>query len=106
MIADDHTAAVYGVPPGTARARIADWLERVHPDDRVAIATKVEAARATRTVFEAEFRILRADGEIRYTVARGTPVTDPESGRESMIGTTWDATERKLKIARQSSACA
>lgn len=58
----------------------ARWLERIHPDDRDGAADAWRQALATGHDFRHEHRLLLEDGNYRWFVSRGRPVTDA-SGR-------------------------
>ncbi len=56
------------------------WLRIVHPDDQERVFEEWSAAVRTGEPMEAEYRILRADGQERWFVDRSNPVRDA-SGR-------------------------
>jgi PAS domain S-box-containing protein len=69
------------------------WIEAIHPDDR---------ARVARGVFEhdlveydAEYRITRPDGEVRWVRDRAYPVTDERGEVYRIAGVAQDITARK-----------
>jgi len=77
--------------------------ELVHPQDRERVVDTYEAARFSENfklgddLFDIEYRIVRANGDIRYIIER-TNVTKVDDGRVSeVIGTMQDITERKLQ---------
>ncbi len=55
------------------------WLNAVHTDDCAALLSKWPAALATRSPFEADFRIRLASGEDRGFKLRAMPVLDEQS---------------------------
>ncbi len=71
------------------------WLEVVHPDDRGAAVAAWTAAVAAGSPYEVEYRMLRADGEWRWTLARGLPVRDAAGEIERWFGTNTDIHERR-----------
>ena len=72
------------------------FLQAVHADDRPALDAAVARVLAKGGDYESEFRIVRADGEVRWLVSRGRVLHD-EVGRSSrLVGVTFDITERKL----------
>jgi len=71
-----------------------NWLEAIHPDDRVRIRSDFE--RLTAADFEWEYRILRPDGAQRWIYARTFRVHDPEGTAIRSVGVAEDITERKL----------
>jgi PAS domain S-box-containing protein len=69
-------------------------LETAHPDDRESFAAFLERVRGGE-VAEHEFRILHADGSIRWVWARAFPLTDEKGDVYRMVGISQDITERK-----------
>jgi diguanylate cyclase (GGDEF)-like protein/PAS domain S-box-containing protein len=78
---------------GTA---LAEWIERVHPDDRERLEARLVAHhRRLITHFEHEYRILHKDGSYRWMLCRGLAVWN-ESGRAMrMAGSQTDVTDRR-----------
>ena len=72
------------------------WVNAVHPEDREAAAEGWADAVRTRTLYQAEYRLRRKDGEYRRMSARGVPVmeADGQTIRE-WVGACTDITERK-----------
>ncbi|MES2904058.1 MAG: PAS domain-containing protein [Pseudomonadota bacterium] len=71
------------------------WLKAVHPDDHEAAVAAWQAAVAEGTPYEVEYRMLRNDGEWRWTLARGLPVRDAKGAIERWFGTNTDIHERR-----------
>jgi PAS domain S-box-containing protein len=69
------------------------WLEAVHPDDRAATKAAWLTCVATKTVFEARYRLRRSDGNYRWTEVRGVPILDAEGAIREWIGTNTDVHE-------------
>ena len=70
------------------------WVEILHPDDRDGMIETVEQYR--RGVFpEAEFRLTRPDGSIRWMRSRAFPIHDPAGRISRFAGLAEDITERK-----------
>ena len=74
----------------------AGWLDAIHPDDREHAVEVWRQAVASRQFYQVEYRLMRADGEYRWTVARGVPIHGPEGAVREWVGTNTDVTERKL----------
>ena len=66
----------------------------VHPDDRPKIEAGLNDARDDGTTFGFEYRIVRADGEIRWVLDRGQLVSG-SGGRLWCDGALFDVTERR-----------
>jgi len=72
------------------------FFEFIHPEDRAgSVASITTIINSTEDHIEEEFRIVRADGKIRWLAARGRIYRD-ENGRKTRIsGINYDITERK-----------
>jgi len=66
----------------------------IHPDDREQMAQIME--RAEGKEFDAEFRIFRPDGSVRWIRDRGFPIRDQSGQVYRIAGIANDITERKL----------
>jgi PAS domain S-box-containing protein len=75
------------------------WLDAVHPDDRAATKAAWLACVAAKTVFEARYRLRRADGAYRWTEVRGVPIIDADGAIREWIGTNTDIHEIVLAEA-------
>src|SRR4030095_6428800 len=65
----------------------------IHPEDRIRVLSKLQDLAHSRAL-DAEFRFVRADGEVRWAWAKGVPVpTDGET--RWLVGTAQDITSRK-----------
>ncbi len=71
------------------------WLDAVHPDDRESTAAAWAKAVEGGSLYEAEYRIRRHDGEYRNFNARGVPVLNASGAIREWIGTCTDITDRK-----------
>ena len=91
----DEIERISGYPPANFIASSKRTLMSiVHPDDRDAILEKVKHAHDTDRPFVLEYRIVRADGEIRWVLDRGQLVKGP-GRRLWMDGAIFDITERR-----------
>jgi PAS domain S-box-containing protein len=87
--------ALLGLEPGSMKC-YADFRAQVHPDDIVAYEAERDAAVRRRATFEAEYRIIRRDGQVRWLVTRGGAVYDEVKGEPiRLVGNDADITERK-----------
>jgi PAS domain S-box-containing protein len=68
----------------------------VHPDDRERRERAIERAWETG-VFANEYRIVRADGEVRWLSSRGRVLRTPD-GHERMLGVVGDVTEQRHAV--------
>ena len=78
------------------------YQDLIHPEDRIRVLSKLQDLAHSRAL-DAEFRFVRADGEVRWAWAKGVPVpTDRET--RWLVGTAQDITSRKqaeMKIIEQ-----
>ena len=71
------------------------WINAIHPDDIQHTVAVWKDAVATHSVYNAEYRMRRHDGEYRYISARGVPVTGKDGTIREWVGTCTDITEFK-----------
>lgn len=71
------------------------FFDRVHPDDRTGLVAAFEHSIRSGTDYDAEFRIVRSDGDIRWLVGRGRVIGHDADGPTRMIGINYDVTERR-----------
>jgi PAS domain S-box-containing protein len=76
------------------------WMRFLHPKDRPAVERVWKDAVASGGGYEIEYRLLRADGEHRWMLARGLPMRDEAGQVYRWIGTCTDIQEQKA-IAEQ-----
>jgi len=69
------------------------WLDALHPDDVERTRALWLRCVATRSVFETEYRLRRADGAWRWTAVRGVPIVDPDGTLREWIGANTDIHE-------------
>jgi diguanylate cyclase (GGDEF)-like protein/PAS domain S-box-containing protein len=87
--------ATHGVAPVSFGGTFQSFLDLVHPEDRDRVRhTLVEAAEKGRG-FELEYRIVLADGQIRWRMAAGDILADRAGQASHMTGVGQDITERR-----------
>jgi PAS domain S-box-containing protein len=98
---DEGQYRIFGVDPQTFVATPPSVQALLHPDDidelRKAMAQFSKGARS----YEAEFRIIRPDGEIRWCVGTAAATLDKGGRVVRVSGVTVDITERKRAEERQ-----
>ncbi len=91
---------LYGLKPEEFLANNRLWYEMIHPDDKHIVADEDEILQRGEVVNK-QYRIIRADGEIRWVENKIVPGFD-ETGRWVRIdGITWDITKRKEADEKQ-----
>jgi PAS domain S-box-containing protein len=66
----------------------------IHPDDRDRVRAAVATQASEEEPFVLEYRIVRADGQVRWVLDRGQLITGP-GGRLWMDGAIFDITDRR-----------
>ena len=94
---DEGQYQIFGVDPKTFMVTPANVQALLHPDDvdelRKAIAQFAKGGRS----YEAEFRINRPDGEVRWCVGTAAATVDKGGRVVRVSGVTVDITERKQR---------
>jgi PAS domain S-box-containing protein len=87
---------IFGIPSKTYFGHVEDFRRRVHPDDRALVWQAVKHAMDNQAPYVAEFRIIRADGVIRWVAAQGNFYYLSNGEAERMMGIAVDITDRKI----------
>ncbi len=105
----DHTAfrsrehdRIFGYQELLPRWTLADFLTHVLPDDRAEVEAKFQQATATRSDWNFECRIRRADGAVRWIWAAGRHQLAAVGGRPLMAGIVQDITAQEDRGGSQS----
>lgn len=101
--------AMFGYSPTSSE----EFDRLLHPDDFAEFDRKRRACFLDAAPFQAEYRVLRSDGEWRWLSGNGQVALDEDDGRMRIYGVTTDITPRKqaelelrsaLDAARRASA--
>jgi two-component system cell cycle sensor histidine kinase/response regulator CckA len=94
---DRDDGATVRLPGGSVQrfATLDDFRRAVHVDDRERIEAAIADALANRTEFRAEYRVVLANGEVRWRHATGRLLGDRDGTPERVVGVAVDVTERK-----------
>jgi len=94
LVWDPALCALFGLPAGTLPVGRDGYLALVHPDDRAHVSTRiVEGLESGR--WEDEYRVLRADGAVRWVLTQKTVLRDGD--RTRVVGAVIDVTERRKR---------
>lgn len=86
-----------GHSPRTTQANAENYLNVVHPDDRMMVAAALGQATAAGTPYAIDHRIVPADGsEVRTIHAQGDVEIGKHGRPVGFVGTMHDITDRKL----------
>jgi PAS domain S-box-containing protein len=89
-------AKLCGVEPGVANGSYKSLLACVHPDDRRAVARRLDEAWNKCDGFEQEFRTRWPDGSVRWLFSKGKFICGEDHKPARMIGTVVDITPQKI----------
>jgi PAS domain S-box-containing protein len=89
-------STMFGIPSETYVGHVEDFRRRVHPEDREQVWKAATDAMQGHKPYVVEFRVLWADGTVRWVTASGTFFYSPDGEAERMLGMSVDITERKL----------
>lgn len=99
---DEGQYQIFGVNPQTFAVTPASVQALLYPDDIDELRKAMAQFAKGVTSYEAEFRIARPDGEIRWCAGSAAATVDKGGRVIRVSGVTVDITERKLAEERQS----
>ena len=96
---------IFGVKPDEVTSNTELWLNAIHPEDRKGTQDLFESSKIKKTDFQADYRILLPDGEIKHLHSVGHPMLNESGSLVEFFGTTMDVTkhqrlERELQHER------
>jgi signal transduction histidine kinase/CheY-like chemotaxis protein len=80
----------------TREISLAEWKDRIHPDDRLQAGGELEKSVTGLCDYESEYRVIRADGTVRWIFAGGQPCLGEEDRPLRVVGIARDITQRRL----------
>ncbi len=100
----EETYRIYGVSSETFTPNVESLLNLMLPEDRAAMQEWIAECAAGKAPADLEFRIVLADGAIRFLNGRGELQHDSEGRPIRLAGTIQDVTQRKRaeELLRQS----
>src|SRR4051794_10153606 len=98
---DEGQYQIFGLDPKSFVVTPASVQAMLHPDDMEELRKAMAQFAKGVTSYEAEFRILRPDGEIRWCSGTAATSTDKDGRVIRVSGVTVDITERKQAEERQ-----
>jgi serine phosphatase RsbU (regulator of sigma subunit)/PAS domain-containing protein len=92
LVWDDQLIRLFGYDVDTFDQNIAAFLDRLHPDDVPRVRDAMQTCVRTVGEFDAEYRVVRLDGETRWVHARGRALAGPDGTAVRLLGAAYDTT--------------
>jgi PAS domain S-box-containing protein len=86
---------ILGLEPREGTLTLAQFQERVHPDDRGIKLRAVAEAMRSGDHYDVEYRVVRPGGEVRIVHSQGDVIRDDSGRPRRTFGTIQDVTERR-----------
>ncbi len=87
--------ALWGLPESATCATLTDFIEHIHPDDRLRVAESRNAALASKRPYHIEYRLVRRDGQVRHVRTDGQFFYDADGNPVRNIGAIVDITDQR-----------
>ncbi|MBI4787160.1 MAG: MEDS domain-containing protein [Chloroflexi bacterium] len=91
----DETYRIFGITPEERDLTVTRVRELIHPDDRQQVFEAVEQALSGGPRYNAEYRVVRPDGQVRVVHSQGDVTWDDKGYPRRLFGVIQDITERK-----------
>jgi PAS domain S-box-containing protein len=91
----DQNFRIFGLEPDGQKMDEASFVALIYPEDRTTVKLAIREALRPGGDFDAEFRIRRQDGQLRWLLSQGRTHYDSAGQPFRMIGLTLDITERR-----------
>ena len=98
---DEGQHQIFGVDPKNFTVTPENIRALLHPDDWAHLETAMETLCADAQPYQAEFRVRRPNGEMRWCFGTAAPSVDADNNVVRVSGVTIDITDRKEAEERQ-----
>lgn len=98
---DETLQSIYGYEPGTWTGSLDDYRRGIYPEDAPNTWKVIADSQKARKPYVVEHRIIRRDGEVRWTQGSGTTIFDERGKPILMTGTCVDITDKKIAVLDQ-----
>ncbi|WP_244522737.1 SpoIIE family protein phosphatase [Geodermatophilus africanus] len=100
LVWDDPLMAMFGYTIDDFDGTITAFNRRLHPDDLPRVSEALRACIDLVGDFEAEYRVVRPDGETRWVQARGRALAGADGRAVRVLGAAYDTTEDRTGDVR------
>jgi two-component system, cell cycle sensor histidine kinase and response regulator CckA len=91
----DEMYVILGLPPTAGPPSYEEYIAMIHEDDRPGVLAILQGATPASPNIACEYRIVRADGSVRWVTSRGKVFYDGNGRPEMVIGAVMDITASK-----------
>lgn len=92
---NDNHFKLLGLTPNPDDNLYQRWCEAIHPEDRERVEQALLGALHNHTDYEAEYRIIRPDGSLRWLIGKGRGMYNADQEPIRMLGVIIDVSDRK-----------
>ncbi|RIV19470.1 PAS domain S-box protein [Fibrisoma montanum] len=102
IYADENLARLVSITNQRAAAGLSldEFINAIHPNDRKRVQAQFQTAVDARQGFDTEYRIVLADGDIRWVIVRAQFADHSAQLPDLLLGVLVDITDRKLAELR------
>jgi serine phosphatase RsbU (regulator of sigma subunit)/PAS domain-containing protein len=92
---DERLIAMFGYDSAGFDGSIAAFNARLHPSDLLRVSEALQHSIDTCGEYDAEYRVVRPDGETRWVHARGRALAGPDGSAVRLLGAANDTTSER-----------
>ena len=96
---DDRLIAMFGYDTVSFDHTIGAFSARLHPDDLVRVTEALQRSIDSCGEYDAQYRVVLPDGEIRWVHARGRTLAGPDGSAVRCLGAASDTTDEQAGAA-------
>ncbi|NVK23882.1 MAG: PAS domain S-box protein [Gammaproteobacteria bacterium] len=94
LVWDDWMYKLYGISADEFSGAYEAWVNSVHPEDIERAKSNLEAAIEGTAVYEPEFRVVHANGDVRTLKASAEVLRNEKGQAIKVVGVNYDVTEK------------
>src|SRR5881394_1940875 len=99
---DENLNRILGLQPVETQGPLRDpCFTRIHAEDHDRVIGAIESAVASRAEYSLEYRVVRADGDVRWLQDRGRIVLDDDGMPRFATGAVMDVTARRQLVEHE-----
>jgi serine phosphatase RsbU (regulator of sigma subunit) len=100
LLWDERLITLFGYDVDTFEQKIEAFNARLHPDDLVRVTDALQVCIDSCGEYDAEYRVIRPDGETRWVRARGRALAGPDGRTTRVLGAAYDTTGERAGAAQ------